>query len=322
MNDLMALDEVGAELDPPTADLPGRLRGRVLSAMAPPRRRARWRVPRLGWRLAVTGGLAVALAGGVIVVQALGVGGRSPAAQAEAATILQNAALTASKQPAVVPRADQFVFTESVWLSGAPGATKTIMRQQLWQSVDGTHEGLQRIRRNPDGTSEEHVLPGCRHGVPTRVATGKTPTGSCTPVGAYRADLPTDTDGMSSFLYSTLSEGLSPDEAAFGTGSSLLRENYLPPRSVAALFNALARVPGATVVRNAVDAAGRHGVAVAWTFPSGQRDELFFDARTYEYLGWRMTPSDDFRHLLRAGAGSSYDAQLRMAIVDKTGQLP
>jgi hypothetical protein len=41
---------------------------------------------------------------------------------------------------------------------------------------------------------------------------------------------------------------------------------YARPRAMAAMFSAAAKMPGATVIRDAVDAAGRHGVAVAQTW--------------------------------------------------------
>ncbi|MBV9092274.1 MAG: CU044_5270 family protein [Streptosporangiaceae bacterium] len=58
----------------------------------------------------------------------------------------------------------------------------------------------------------------------------------------------------------------------------------LPPRLGAALFQALARIPGVYLIPHVTDYAGRPGMAVAMT-SYGQRQELIFDPNTYQYLG-------------------------------------
>jgi hypothetical protein len=57
----------------------------------------------------------------------------------------------------------------------------------------------------------------------------------------------------------------------------------------AALYEVLAQLPGVTLVRNAVDAAGRHGTGIElpWYYPGyGQGTiETVFAPRTYQVLG-------------------------------------
>lgn len=85
----------------------------------------------------------------------------------------------------------------------------------------------------------------------------------------------------------------------------LIRENYLPPQSRAALFEAVARMPDLTMERDAQDAADRPGVKISWP-DVGEHDggELILDPATYTLLGSEDT------------------AVLATAIVDQAGQRP
>lgn len=354
MNDLTTLHEVGEELDPAAAQPPERLRGRVLSGIAgQPRRRlgmlgrlgplgqgrqgllgGRVAVPRLGWRLAAAGGLAAALAAGLLVAQTVSIGDHSPAATAEAAEILHSAAQAVRQVPDLSARPDQFVYVESATAysvtSGATGTTRIEPKQRrVWLSGDGTGDGLLRERRADDDEWSELSLPGCRDGRETPIMSeakqaeaepnGAAPTG-CKPVPAYLGDLPTDVDAMYRYLYDN-SQGDNPrDVQAFVTVGDLIRENYVRPQAMAAMFDAAARIPGVTVIRDVADAAGRHGVAVAQVWQGG-RAELIFDATTYRYLGERTVAVKDGNGWHKGDVTGSA-AQLRIAIVDRAGELP
>src|SRR5262249_30693388 len=106
--------------------------------------------------------------------------------------------------------------------------------------------------------------------------------------------------------------------AAWERGSDLTAET-LAPRSRAALFRALAWIPGTSVERNVTDAAGRHGVAVRLT-ADGERSQLIFDGRTYAFLGeWSV----QLKRLDDAPAGQvSYRALLGTGYVDEVGEFP
>ncbi len=67
-------------------------------------------------------------------------------------------------------------------------------------------------------------------------------------------------------MINTAGQGHGPGPAAeaFTTIGDLLGESIAPPEVSAALYRAAALIPGVTVVPDAVDAAGRHGVAVAF----------------------------------------------------------
>jgi hypothetical protein len=227
----------------------------------------------------------------VLVLAPDTIGGHVPAANADAARILHNAAAAALTLPDVQPRPDQFVYRED-----SNGA-------EQWMSVDGTRDGLGR----PAGGGEESVFPGCRDGRRT-VMKGPEAIGTepCEPDPAYRPDLPTDAGAMLDYLNRNHS-GEVGDANAMGKDIMGLLDKYLRPAARAALFEAAARIPGLRVVPNDTDAAGRPGVGVAWSF-EGRSGRIVFDAETYALLGvW-------------AGRGGS--AVLRVAIVDEVGQRP
>ena len=68
----------------------------------------------------------------------------------------------------------------------------------------------------------------------------------------------------------------------------------LPRRTGAALFDALAAIPGITVIRNVADAAGGHGIAIQMTFQAPHfeltRHQLIFNRHTYQYIGSQGSP--------------------------------
>jgi hypothetical protein len=178
-----------------------------------------------------------------------------------------------------------------------------------------------------EGNSDAEIaaLLGCSEVTVRSHCTSQTP--ECAPQrssGAYRADLPTDADAMLAYLNQQTparpaSDG--PREAwLFGTAADLIRERYVPPAALAALFGAMARIHGITVTHDVVDAAGRSGVSVGYEH-RGYRNELLFDPRTYAYLANRSVAVRDVDGVPK-GTVSYQEAQLRIAIVDKPGQSP
>lgn len=100
----------------------------------------------------------------------------------------------------------------------------------------------------------------------------------------------------------------------------LLLEQYIPPAAEAAIFEALATVPGTEVHENVTDLAGREGVAVGHVL-DGSRFDLIFDATTYRYLGTREILTEPYGKT-PAGHVNGERARLRIAIVDEAGRLP
>ncbi|WP_432979857.1 CU044_5270 family protein [Dactylosporangium sp. CA-233914] len=152
------------------------------------------------------------------------------------------------------------------------GTTLESGDRAVWLLVDGTRDGLIRTR------GQDVPLPGCRDGKQTQSkGGGQSETVECSPLPVYVADLPTDAKAMLDYLYHHSSGGNPRDQQAFTTAADLIREAYLSPAALAAVFDAVARIQGVDVTGEVSDLAGRHGVAVALTQVQGMRTELIFD---------------------------------------------
>jgi hypothetical protein len=252
-----------------------------------------------------------------------------------ASQVLQRAALVAFRTPPTTARPDQFVYIESLaqgyWElpDGNHGLVLTPMpqvRQFLWASADGRHEGL--LRQDPLPGSVPCPLPGvCGKADNVTIERGcpvVRPAGyNCTPNPAYRADLPTTTEAMKAFLYAqppTPENAAQADAGAFQTVENMAEGTLIPPAALSALFSAAAEIPGVTVDQNMVDAAGRHGIAVGRTY-QGFRQELIFDRQTFNYLGTREVTAQAI-YGVAAGTVTGFTAVLKAAVVDRVGQQP
>jgi len=145
---------------------------------------------------------------------------------------------------------------------------------------------------------------------------------------AYHGDLPTDPDELLRYLRDHpvdlhLPEGadeeaLYGDESMVYTTARSMLDGYVPPGALAALFELLAREPGAVVISgDVVDAAGRHGVAIRMPGVIGGNEDFLFDRDTHLFLGRRGSVVRDGKESLHTSV-----ALLRIAIVDRPGQLP
>ncbi|MET8268348.1 CU044_5270 family protein [Micromonospora arida] len=296
-------------------------RAEMVSATHPAGRRTRFL---RGWRLAGAFGLAVTLTAGALAVQTIRVGDEPPPT-ASASEIFHLAADAARQQPELTARPDQYVFTEYlVTIRDLPdsGPYRTV-RRQLWQSAGGVAhtQGRSRPEDDPNGWNELRVI---RMGDPADPDKEL----DAFPPPAYHGDLPTDPETLLRYLRENPVDLHLPeaaDEKAVYGGESMpyttarsMLDGYVPPRALAALFELLAREPGATVISgNVSDAAGRHGVAIRMPGVIGANIDLIFDRNTHIFLGNRDS-------LVRNGKESLFwtAAHLRIAIVDRPGQLP
>ncbi|OSZ61804.1 hypothetical protein OQI_03585 [Streptomyces pharetrae CZA14] len=279
---------------------------------APARPRRRWLRPAL-----VVGTVAVVTA--VALTVAVPAGGDSPAPPSSATVaLLEDIALAAEHQGGRYGeiRDDQFVYIDSkVSYSRTGEGMKTkippLHRLEQWHSVDGTREGLMRESGRGEWPRDPEPQPGERN---YDYATNY----------KHLSTLPTDADEMYEWLRE-VGPGYSEQEteqAMFVLVGDLIRSAIVPPEQSAALYRAVARIPGVTVIENAVDAAGRKGVAIAREDPDNpSRDEWIFDKETYEFLGERTVASEDYSDV-KEGTVTSNTAVLRRAVVDKPGQRP
>lgn len=279
--------------------------------------------------------LACALAGAVVTGVALDGGGdgggdgtsalatgpalttRIGTADAEGAgQLLDHISLAAADTSEPVVRADQFVYIASKVANTYPktvGDKTTIVSEklhsrQVWQSPDGRNGWL----IEPGNTGEDGIT-----------LAGPNPVSS-----AYDrlATLPTDPGALLRKVYQESDAVRDPevprDQAAFVAIGDMLTESYPPADLTAALYKAAAEIPGVVAVDDAVDAVGRHGVAVArLDEQSGQRTEWIFDKKTYAFLGERsvqVEPSETFKK----GTVTFTVAITQRAVVNEMKEVP
>jgi hypothetical protein len=88
----------------------------------------------------------------------------------------------------------------------------------------------------------------------------------------------------------------------------------VPPKVSAALYRAAALIPGVTLIPDATDAIGRHGVAVAQT-AEGIRTGLIFSKTSLRLIGGRTV-------IASIGLPTDATAIIRQGLVDRIGQFP
>jgi hypothetical protein len=247
----------------------------LAAARRPARRR---RVVRGGLAAA---GLAAAVAAVVVLTPADTAAPPVPRAESDPVRILYQAATLARAQPDVEPRPDQFVYTRTRTADGR--------ENERWASVDGTHDGFEIL------FGHETEVAGCRDGKRVQhEGHGRIVTNRCEPVPAFVADLPTDADAMLAYLHkSTYGEGDTLQD--LGTEVADLAAGHLRPAARAALYEAVAKVPGLVLRPDAKDATGRPVLGITWNSTTehaiGNQDEFLFDPVTFAYLGDGTTGS-------------------------------
>ncbi|MFD5159175.1 CU044_5270 family protein [Streptomyces hawaiiensis] len=306
---------------------PGRVEARREHFLGEIDRQARSRSPRLAPRSRGRWGLALGAAmatGAAVVVLTLNFGSPGappnvPPASAASVELLERAALAAATTPQTKVRAGQYSYLRTVGHTSVLSETKSGEMQLLreseameqWTSVDGRERTLQRKGGN------DNLLPG----TPGRGSLNA-------PTYDFLAALPTDPDVLLKQIRDDAQENhgagsdstTGPDQEAFVTIGDLLRNGATPPDTTASLYRAAALIPGVDVVPDAVDAAGRKGIAVARTH-DGERTEWIFDKSTARLLGERTVLVED-NAWGKAGTVVTSVAVVNSGIVDEAGQTP
>jgi len=237
--------------------------------------------------------------------------GNTPGTSAAAVRLLAKIATTAARQPSPQVRDSQFWYIKS-WVSnlvcnGGSGNNCVLERPQetqIWQSVSNMCvTGLLREdgQDTPLKFSSNYLHCPYQGGVHD-------------PTYRFLQSLPTDPHALLSLIEREMQGQLPRPEEAFTTIGDMLGAAIAPPRISAALYRAAALIPGVTVVPDATDAIGRHGVAVAYTYQD-IRTEWIFSKRTLRYLGNR-----DIN--VTTGSSAGVSAILQRAFVDHAGQIP
>lgn len=250
--------------------------------------------------------------------QAAGTGPIAPRGGADPAVaqLLGRVSLVAGSTT-LVPRGDQFIYTRwrskirPVGRSGRPDQLPTDATGEYWDSVDGSRPNW--------SVSVERL----GHMESTRIPVDPDP-GLDAPTYKFLTTLPTDPDRLLALIRQSrkavVGQGktVDLDQSVFETIGTLIHRALLPPGLAAALYRAAAKIPGVRIVRDTVDATGRHGIGV---FRSSRRvatpGEAYammwiFDPRTYEFRGERLD----------VGTTSNSIALLQVAVVDQATRRP
>ncbi|GAA2521560.1 CU044_5270 family protein [Winogradskya humida] len=193
--------------------------------------------------------------------------------------------------------------------NGEEKQVSTVSDRETWNSLDGTRGWL--IQSGVDQKAGGETLDG---------PGGGTLNG---PSYNFLAALTTDPDALLAQIHTeTKGMGNGPDSEAFTTIGDLLGESYPPAALYPALYRAAAKIPGVLVVDDAVDASGRHGIALARVDEIGNRVELIFDKKDYTFLGQRSVRTTDDADGIKAGTVTFSSAILARALVGEMKQVP
>lgn len=271
--------------------------------------------------LVIAGALSAAAAVAFALVSGLDRGHVSPA-PASAAQALAWAASAAESGPAPFPRDDQFFYVHSratnlvtqasAAESGQSPAALVTKDRRIWTSVrrmgrlrervikttfpvpadrrEWTRQGMSSPGLPADGI---RIPPSKRYHLGDSALTRRQ-------LLAYPPNPATIYDRLRARVGD---RGHSPDGEVFTELGDALRETPSPAPLRAALYRALALVPGVQLVGTVSDSVGRTGTAVAFT-ETGVRAELIFDPRTSQMLAERRVVLDPRVAQLNVPAGT------------------
>jgi hypothetical protein len=244
----------------------------------PPRRTRPWLAP------AGAAAVVTAVAVGAVAVSGATSHQAGTSVRLTAATVLHRAASAALTAP--LPGKNQYIYALTL---GGPGRKLNSVIKQ-WVSVDGK-------RRSWAWTND------CGIKADPRCILWLEPVPSPTDFFTYSGlrKLPSAPDPLLGYLArqqvrACAAAGIRMGRAGTewsGIFTILADVPVLPPHFGAALFDAAAKIPGVTVIRNARTGTGQRGIAVARSvhpvesqkYPYAGQAELIFNARTYRYMG-------------------------------------
>ncbi|MFG2465148.1 CU044_5270 family protein [Streptomyces canus] len=273
---------------------------------------------------------SAALTGALLVT--LSVDGRGPAtgsapsatAAADGASVTLNRIATAAMASDTVRvRDDQFVYVrtlerENMGDFSGPVRLGALHTEERWTSQD---PGPLRVTGWIRASGKDAIMPDQM--IPIESPDPR-PAGVDHPTYRWLASLPTDPDALLARLRKEARpvEGESRDQAVFSLIGDLICGTVMPPANAAAFYQAAAKLPGVREIPDAVDAAGRHGIAITLDDTGfATRDEWIFDKETLALLGSRFYLTDPDRGITTETlAGTS--AVMETAVVGGKGEVP
>jgi hypothetical protein len=231
-------------------------------------------------------GVSASVAAGLAVATGTSPAGTRAPGYSLAADFLNRAAATARAQNTPLPKPDQAGYLEQLIVSPGPHG--------------GIRECLVNWYPSPLTGLAVTIAGGrCGPGVPPVPSALKSFSPSPKAGYLYPAlnTLPTSPAALRAALYAAAARGgaawsmpssASADQIVFSFISRLVQVP-LSGSLRAALYEVIARIPGVILVRDAVDAAGRHGTGIVmkWDYPGYGMGtaEIIFAPRTYTVLG-------------------------------------
>ncbi|MFE9882224.1 CU044_5270 family protein [Streptomyces sp. NPDC005784] len=284
-------------------------------------------------RPAVLVPLASMALAGALAVTLTGTGGDDRSAPADRAATgnaraqsapvtLHRIAVAAMARDVTPVRDDQFVYVRSLTVSnkgtfegpvklGAPHTVET------WTSQDPRPLKTTGWMRE---SGKDAVMPD--ETIPIE-STDAVPAGIDHPTYTWLSSLPADPDTLLALLRRDVRvfDGESREQAVFSLIGDLLSQTLMPPKNTAALYKAAARIPGVKEIPDAVDVAGRHGIAITREdASSATRDEWIFDKRSLAFLGARGFITHDKQKGITSDTLMGSTAVMRRAVVDRHGE--
>ncbi|MFG2004079.1 CU044_5270 family protein [Spirillospora sp. NPDC048911] len=337
MNEIEMLRAARPEVHDPASEVLDAALVRVLNDAEPSaRRRLARRSPR--GRILLAGGLGAVAAAGVGLVPVLSGKGAAPA-NAAVELRLAAAAVRAAPEPTVKP--SQWVYIETkvrgvpgqgvMWAPGedadTPRPTTSFDIRSWYPAIGGAILKCPPIPKEPKvcGPAVASTLVQQVNGREIRLALFPNSSGWDPDDQAFVRKLPTDAGALLKRVYSYADrkagwQGFDRDQEAVEAIADLM-DGHVSQALRAALYDALSRVPGVRMDRNAVDNAGRRGLGFSRT-GHGETVQIIVARGTYRYLGDKVTAVKDHPGGVKAGTVLRWSAQLRVAVVDKARQLP
>lgn len=277
MNEMKMLAELGRHLDEETPAALPRQRQRLLEATHGRRRRTSG-IPRL--RLVLAAGVVTGVAAAGLAVA--GTGSDQPhltpsIVQLDSATVaLDKAAQVVSAQPYTAPKPRQWIYMKvAEYGAGTPGGK---VFYQYWYRFDGWQDA---------------VVEGGKVVVDNKKAGGRGDEGSPQGASTLLQSLPADPQALITALSNKV--GAEPRGDAVPGRDGLLFANIVqlirnatpagvPPKTMAALYRAIATLHGVRVDKNVVDGLGRHVIGVT---QGTSNVFVLINPTTYQILGWQ-----------------------------------
>ncbi|MFI6600366.1 CU044_5270 family protein [Nonomuraea sp. NPDC050536] len=286
-----------------------------------------FRFPRLGWQAAAAFGVTVTLVGGVAVALSGQQGGgvASPAAVASVVPPGLPGDLNPQAGQYILVESDTMYTSESMGKDGASSHWLYRTHRKIWQSVDGSKDGLLMIQGLPakpwpgEKLPKEALAEG-KGETPwwSRLAACPQRLGDARRDYAYLSTLPTDPAQLRTRFYQhtdTAGKDVSVDDQAWESATELLNETYMPKAQRDAYFEALKSIPGVKVAEGVEDSAGRKGVALG-RVAHGQLVQFIFDPDSHLLMGERATVVDAGVAKAPEGSVMALTAQTSITAVD------